>query len=149
MALIRSTIFAGSRRRNGGTGIGSGMGPSVSFGAVLTSERVEPRSAGYVAHTAEVDTFTLVFVLRTAPGLGDPAFEAVRRHGEGPHLWQDDADPTVVRGSIEIEADDLDGALAHGRRLAEQAVGGSPVELAVEEVAAMDDERRLVWRAEP
>lgn len=116
---------------------------------MLTSERVEPRSGGYVPHTPEVDTFTLVFVLRTAPGLGDRAFEAVSRSDEGLHLWQDDANPTAVRGSIEVDADDLDAALAHGRRLAEQAVAGSPVELAVEEVAAMDDERRLVWRAEP
>jgi hypothetical protein len=89
-----------------------------------------------------MDTFTLVFVLRTPSGFDGPAVE-------GLHLWQDDSDPTVVRGTAEIRADDLEEALAHGRELADGIGTASPFELAVEEVAAMDDERQLVWRANP
>jgi hypothetical protein len=126
-----------------------GHGASVSYGAVLTSEGVEPRRCGYVPQTPQVDTFTLVFVLRTAPGFDGTALEGLRLPDERLHLWQDDADPTVVRGSIENSADDLDGALAHGRELADELAAASPFDLAVEEVAAMDDERQLVWRARP
>ena len=96
-----------------------------------------------------MDTFTLVFVLRSTPGFDDPAIEALSRHDDGLRLWQDDADPTVLRGSIESSADDLDEALARGRELADELVAASPFHLAVEEVVAMEDEQQLVWRAKP
>lgn len=149
VALIRATISAGSRRRNGGTGIGSGMGASVFSGAVLTSGRVEPRSRGYVPQTPEVDTFTLLFVLRASRGFAAATLDGLRLDGERLHVWHDDADPTVVRASLESRNDDLDEALAHGRGLAGAMAVASPGDLAVEEVVAMDDERQLVWRAKP
>jgi hypothetical protein len=149
VALIRATISAGSRRRNGGSGIGSGMGPFRLLGRVLTWGRVEPRSCGYVPQTPQMDTFTLVFVLRTPSGFAGPVIETLRGQDEALRLWQDDADPSVLRGSIECDAVDLDAALAHGRELAGGLLARTASDLAVEEVAAMDDERQLVWRGTP
>jgi len=96
-----------------------------------------------------VDTFTLVFVLRAAGGFDEAVVEGIRGYDGRLHVWQDDADPTVLRGSIERGADDLDEALADGRALADELAATVPFDLAVEEVAAMDDERQLVWRAKP
>jgi len=94
-----------------------------------------------------VDTFTVVFVLRAPPGFDGAALERLPLHDEGLRLWHDDADPTVLRGSVDCSADDLDGALAVGRELARKTAAA--LHLAVEEVAAMDDESQLVWRANP
>jgi len=125
------------------------MGASVSCGTVLTVGRVGPRGCGYVPQTPEMDTVTVVFVLRTGPGFDGASLEELQPPGERVQLWQDDADPTVVRGSVESGTGDLDGALVDGRALADRIAAASPFELAVEEVAAMDDERQLVWRAKP
>jgi hypothetical protein len=103
--------------------------------------RIQP-----VPQTPELDTFTLVFVLRSPSGFGGAAMEGLRPD-ERLRLWQDDADPTVLRGSVECSADDLDRALAHGRELADEILAASAFDLSVEEVAAMDDEKQLVWRA--
>jgi hypothetical protein len=73
----------------------------------------------------------------------------LRPDGEELCLWRDDADPTLVRVSIDCAADDLDGALALGRDLADEVVTLSPVDAAVDEVVAMDDVHQLVWRARP
>jgi hypothetical protein len=96
-----------------------------------------------------VDTVTLLFVLRTPPGFDGPALHDLRLGDEHLHVWPDGTDPTVVRGTIETSADDLDDALARGRELAGAMAAASPDDLAVEEVVAMDDERQLVWRPKP
>ena len=104
-------------------------------------------------HNRPVDTFTLYVAVRATRALDDDAVEAVasrlRPHDEGLCIWRDDADPTLLRVSIDSPAVDLDGALGLGRDLADETVGLSPSGAAVVEVVAMDDERQLVWRAEP
>jgi hypothetical protein len=106
-----------------------------------------------VPQTPRVDTFTLYVVVRAARGLDDADLATVGRllrpDDEGLRTWRDDADPTVLRVSIERPADDLDAALALGRALADETVALSPFEATAEEVVAMDDERQLVWRAKP
>ena len=92
--------------------------------------------------TARVDTFTVVVVVRAADGVDDAAVGDLS-------MWQDDADPILWRTSIDCAAEDLDEALVLGRELADGIVVGSPSGAAVEEVVAMDDERQLVWRANP
>jgi len=88
-----------------------------------------------------VDTFTLVVVLRTARDVDGAAVGDLG-------LWRDDADPDVWRASTDCTAGDLDEALALGRDLADRIAAG-PLDATVEEVVAMDDESRLVWRANP
>jgi hypothetical protein len=104
-------------------------------------------------HNLPVDTFTLYVAVRATRALDDAAVEAVgsrlRPDDEGLCIWRDDADPTLLRVSIDSPAEDLDSALGLGRELADETVGQSPSGAAVEEVVAMDDERQLVWRAEP
>jgi hypothetical protein len=89
-----------------------------------------------------VDTFTLVVVLRVARDVDEVTTPTLR-------VWRDDADPTLWRGSTDCAADDLEGALLLGRDVANEIVAAGPVDAAVEEVVAMDDERQLVWRAKP
>jgi len=155
VALIRLTISAGSRRRNGGTGIGSGIRAPVSTAAGLTSEGVEPPGRGYSRsrRLPEVDTFTLVFVLRSEHGCNDATVDAIEellgQYAVDLRVWRDDADPTVVRGSIDCTATDLEGALARGLEVADDVVAAGPPDIAVEEVSAMDDDQQLVWRATP
>ncbi len=101
-----------------------------------------------------MDTFTLYVVVRAGRALDDAAVAALggvlRPDDEDLCIWRDDADPTLVRVSTDRPADDLHGALALGRDLAaEMAAALSPVDAAVEEVVAMDDEQQLVWRAKP
>ena len=88
-----------------------------------------------------MDTFTLVVVLRIAGGVDEAAVGDLG-------LWRDDADPAVWRASTDCTADDLDEALVLGRDLADRIASG-PLAATVEEVVAMDDERQLVWRANP
>jgi hypothetical protein len=63
-------------------------------------------------------------------------------------VWRD-ADPTVLRLATDCPAVDLEEAVARGLELADDAVAVSGRGGAVLEVVAMDDERQLVWRAEP
>jgi len=88
-----------------------------------------------------VDTFTLVVVLRTIRDVDDIVVGSLG-------LWRDDADPALWRASTDCTADDLEEALSLGRDLADQMASG-PLDATVEEVVAMDDERQLVWRANP
>lgn len=100
-----------------------------------------------------MDTFTLYAVVRAARALDDAAVSAwgglLWPDDEDLCIWRDDADPTLVRVSTDRPADDLHAALALGRDLAAETVALSPVDAAVEEVVAMDDEQQLVWRAKP
>jgi hypothetical protein len=88
-----------------------------------------------------VDTFTVVVVLRTADEVDDVAVDTLG-------LWRDDTDPALWRAATECTAGDLEEALVLGRELADQITAG-PLDATVEEVVAMDDERQLVWRANP
>ena len=110
--------------------------------------RIQP-----VPQTPEVETFTLVVVLRSELGFADAALEALevllRPYGEDLRVWRDGADVSVARVSIDCPSEDLDGALARGRDLAHDIVAASRPDVAVEEVVAMDDEQQLVWRAKP
>lgn len=154
MARIRSAIFAGSRRRNGGTGIGSGMtfrlsgrGPDVGRSR-SGRKRIQP-----VPQTPDVDTVALVFVLRAARGWDGATIRAIGGGIAVQHpdlrLRRDEADSTRLWGSGDCTADDLDGALSHGREPTDEMASACPPDVAVEEVVAMDDERQLVWRAKP
>jgi hypothetical protein len=130
VALIRSTISAGSRRRNGGTGIGSGMGTRLlDCGADVRKSRAARMRIRTVPQTPWGDPFTLVFVLRAPRGFDRATVDAIedllRPLDEDLRVWRYDADGTVVWGSVECTADELDGALARGR-----------------------GERQLVWRCE-
>jgi hypothetical protein len=89
-----------------------------------------------------VDSFTVVVVLRAPRGLDGTAGGDLR-------MWQDEGEPTAWRTSIECAADDLEHALVLGRELADEIVDRNTHDAAVEEVVTMDDERQLVWRAEP
>ena len=88
-----------------------------------------------------MDTFTVVVLLRTASDVDDAAVDALG-------LWRDATDPDLWRASTECTAGDLEQALVLGRELAGQIAAG-PLDATVEEVVAMDDERQLVWRANP
>ena len=100
-----------------------------------------------------MDTFTLYVVVRAERAFGDAAVSGMggllRPDDEDLCIWRDDADPTVLRVSIDCPADDLAGALALGHDLAAETVAVSPVDAIAEEVVAMDDEQQLVWRAKP
>lgn len=92
-------------------------------------------------------------VLRSAQALDDAAVEVVGR-ALGPDreelsVWRDGQDPTVLRVSTDLEADDGEGALDAGHALARRALAVCPFAGSVEEVVAMTDEDQLVWRAEP
>ena len=110
--------------------------------------RIQPLS-----QTSRVSTFTLYVVVRAAHGFDDAAVAAMgsrlRPDDEGLCIWRDDADPSLVRVSIDCPADDLAGALDLGRALADETAASSPFDAAVEEVVAMDDVQQLVWRAKP
>ena len=156
VARMRSTTSAGSRRGNGGTGVGSGMGITSpvrrQWGRREESGRPDPDTA-----PAADSSGGHVHPLRRRAGRAGTRRR--RRRGVGAALlrpddedlciWRDDADPTLVRVSTDRPADDLDAALALGRELAAETVALSPVGAAVEEVVAMDDEQQLVWRAKP
>jgi hypothetical protein len=110
--------------------------------------RIQP-----LPQTSRVDTFTLYVVVRDAGGFDDAAAGAMgsrlRPDDEGLSIWRDDADPGLVRVSIDCPADDLDSALELGRALADETAASSPFDATVEEVVAMDDVQQLVWRAKP
>lgn len=149
MAPIRSTISAGSRRRNGGNGIGSGMRGFRLCGCGADSEERRRPDAG-IQQTAGVPTFTLYVALRAERGVDDGAVDAlaqvVRPEVDELCIWRDGA---LVRISVDCSADDLHAALDLGHDLAAEAVEAGVVPLVADEVAAMGDERQLVWRREP
>jgi hypothetical protein len=99
-----------------------------------------------------VPTFTLSVSVRLDTPPGDDVVDALRstlRPGDdGLMVWRD-ADPAVLRLSTDCPAADLDGAVALGLELADDALALSRRPGAVQEVVAMDDDRQLVWRAEP
>ncbi|MGY1916064.1 hypothetical protein [Blastococcus sp. SYSU DS0973] len=94
--------------------------------------------------------YTLAVALRSSAPLDDAAIDALRtviRPGDaGLRLWRE-PDRAVLRLTTECAADDLHAALEQGRDLADEANDACPGR--VFEVAAMDDEDSLVWRAGP
>jgi hypothetical protein len=99
-----------------------------------------------------VPTFSIAVSLRLDAVPSDEAVDALSttlRPGDDDLMVWRDSDPVVLRLSTDSPAADLDGALALGRELADDALVLSRLGGAVQEVAAMDDERQLVWRAEP
>ena len=151
---MRSATSAGSRRENGGTGVGSGMG-LTSLGSGVgdvrerrgTQVRIQP-----LLQTRGVPTFTLSVAVRLDTPPGGDVVDALRsslRPGDDDLMVWRDADPTVLRLSTDCPAADLDGAVALGLELADDALALSRRPGAVQEVVAMDDDRQLVWRAAP
>ena len=104
--------------------------------------------------TRRVDTFTLYVVVRAARALDDAAVAALARSAaagrRGPlHLAGRRRSRRWCGSRPTVAADDLDAALAaRAATLAAETLARSPVDAAVEEVVAMDDEQQLVWRAE-
>jgi hypothetical protein len=99
-----------------------------------------------------VPTFTLSVSVRLDTPPGDDVVDALRstlRPGDDDLMVWRDADPAVLRLSTDRPATDLDGAVALGLELADDALALSRRPGAVQEVVAMDDDRQLVWRAEP
>ena len=97
--------------------------------------------------------FSLYVALRAEQPLDDAALDdlsvVLRPEDDERCMWRDGTDAALLRVAVDCWADDLEAALGLGRDLAGEAVGLSSVALAIEEVAAMDEERQLVWRAEP
>jgi hypothetical protein len=99
-----------------------------------------------------VPTFTLAVSVRLDAVPGDEVVGALTttlRPGDDDLLVWRDADPAVLRLSTDCSASDLEGAVALGLELADDALALCRRPGAVGEVVAMDDERQLVWRAEP
>jgi hypothetical protein len=97
-------------------------------------------------------TFTLAVSVRFDPAPGDDVVDslsATLRPGEDDLLVWRDADAAVLRLSTDCLAADLDGAVALGLALGDDALALSRHSGLVQEVVAMDDERQLVWRAQP
>jgi hypothetical protein len=109
--------------------------------------RIQP-----LPQTLGVPTFSLAVSVRfdAVPGddLVDALTAALRPGDDDLMVWRD-ADPAVLRLSADCAAADLEGAVAVGLELADDALVLSGPGGAVQEVVAMDDERQLVWRAEP
>ena len=103
-------------------------------------------------HTGHVETFTLAIAVRTDAPLDDEACAAVagglRPTDLDVSVWADPEDPTLLRMSADRAADDLDGALGLGRRLAAGLLDRCGLPARVLEVSAMTDEDVMVWRAE-
>jgi hypothetical protein len=100
-----------------------------------------------------VPTFALYVALRAERPLDDAGLGALalvlRPEDDGRCMWRDESDGALLRVSVDCSAGDLERALDLGHDLAQEAVDLSTFALTVEEVAAMDDERQLVWRARP
>jgi hypothetical protein len=99
-----------------------------------------------------VPTFSLAVSLRFDAVPGNDVVDALSttlRPGDDDLMVWRDADPTVLRLSTDCPAADLDGAVALGLELADDALALSRRPGAVQEVVAMDDDRQLVWRAAP
>jgi hypothetical protein len=117
---------------------------------VLTPGRGGARAPGYgLPQTSAVPTFTLYVALRAERPLDDAVLAAldrvVRPEDDERCMWRDGS---LLRVSVDCSAVDLDAALELGHELAGEAVDADVVPLVIEEVAAMDDERQLVWRRE-
>lgn len=98
-------------------------------------------------------TYALYVALRADRPLDEAAVDALslvlRPEDDERCMWRDEADGSLLRVAVDCSADDLDSALDLGHDLAKEAIDLSSVALAIEEVAAMDDEQQLVWRAKP
>ncbi|MGY2066816.1 hypothetical protein [Blastococcus sp. SYSU DS0619] len=94
--------------------------------------------------------YTLALALRSSAPLDDDAVDAVRAvlrpDDAGLRVWRE-PDRAVLRVTTECTAEDLRAALELGRDLADEANDACPGR--VFEVAAMDDEDSMVWRAGP
>jgi hypothetical protein len=99
-----------------------------------------------------VPTFTLALVVRFDAVRDDAAVDALgaalRVRDEDLLIWRD-ADPAVVRLSLDRSAEDADAAVLRGLESGDDAIGLSRCTGIVEEVVAMDDDRQVVWRREP
>jgi hypothetical protein len=93
-------------------------------------------------------TFTLAVSLRLDAVPDDDVLDALAglRPGDDELLVWRDGDG-AIRPSTDCSAADLEAAVAVGLELGDDALGHCPG--AIEEVVAMDDDRQLVWRAEP
>jgi hypothetical protein len=150
---MRAATSGGSRRENGGRGIGSGIrSPLLRRRAADSRERDRAaiRIQG-LPQTRSVPTFTLYVALRAGQPLDDDAVDALalvlRPEDDERCMWRDGTDAALLRVSVDCSAHDLEAALDLGHDLAVEAVDLSSFALAVEEVAAMDEARELVWRA--
>ena len=98
-------------------------------------------------------TFSLYVALRAEQPLDEAALDdlslVLRPEDDERCMWRDENDGALLRVSVECSAGDLEAALDLGHDLANEALDLSSVALTVEEVAAMDDEQQLVWRAKP
>jgi hypothetical protein len=139
VARMRAATSGGSRRENGGRGIGSGIrSPLLRRRAADSRERDRAaiRIQG-LPQTRSVPTFTLYVALRAGQPLDDDAVDALA-------LVLRPEDAALLRVSVDCSAHDLEAALDLGHDLAVEAVDLSSFALAVEEVAAMDEARELV-----
>jgi hypothetical protein len=104
-----------------------------------------------VPHTPSVPTFTLALTVRLDAVPDDDTIDALGATllpgAEDLLVWRD-ADPAVLRLSVDRATTDADAAVMLGRELGDHALALSRSGGAVEEVVAMDDERQLVWRRE-
>jgi hypothetical protein len=100
-----------------------------------------------------VPTFALYVALRAQQPLDEAALAdlslVLRPEDDGRCMWRDDSDSALLRVAVDCSAGDLGAALDLGHDLANEALELSSVALTVEEVAAMDEEQQLVWRAMP
>ena len=101
--------------------------------------------------TRPVPTFTLTLAVRLDDVPGDDTIDALGARllpgADDLMVWRD-ADPAVLRLSVDRPATDAGAAVVVGLELGDHALalsGGG----AVEEVVAMDDDQQLVWRAKP
>jgi hypothetical protein len=97
-----------------------------------------------------VDSFTLYVGLRADAPLDDATIGTVagslRPDDHELRLWRDEQSTTLLRVTVDCVAADLDAALELGHALAAETVALGPG-LTPEEVVAMTDEERVVWRA--
>jgi hypothetical protein len=149
VARIRAATSAGSRWRNGRTGVGSGMVPTSSRSLVTGGGT--RGGAGYSGrHTLAVDTFTLFLALRPDRPLDDEAVDAlgaaVRPGDDDLRVWREDG-RGLLRVATESSAASLETALELAQALGAEVLQRCPGTLL--EVSAMGDEDSLVWRAVP
>jgi hypothetical protein len=101
-------------------------------------------------HTRSVPTFTLALTVRLDAVPDDDTIDVLGATllpgADDLMVWRD-ADPAVLRLSVERATTDADATVMLGLELGDHAIALSRSGGAVEEVAAMDDERQHVWRA--
>jgi hypothetical protein len=102
--------------------------------------------------TRSVPTYTLALAVRLDDVPDDDTIDALGATllpgADDLMVWRD-AEPAVLRLSVDHPATDADAAVVFGLELGDHALALSRSGGAVEEVVAMDDERQVVWRATP